>query len=348
MPPHLIRRKNRSNFYIRDAKTEISTGTSQRGLANQVLDQYRLNKLGIYRTPRRPMSMFVERYLEHCRTYSKETTVADRKHVLEKFKEIARDPMLSRITPDTCQDFLKARQAQGLSTERWNTERQYLNHFFNYLRMKPNPIEKVIRQKVVRSRTPKSLTQEEQEKLLSWTAENDRVLYRMAVVAATTGFRAKELANLWKRDVDFKRGVIRVTQKPDWKPKDYEERVIPLNAQARKVLQEQIMEYGHLGEHVFYKQDGEPDAPGGKALITRMSRAFKRCGIGAGGLHRLRHTFGSRYLEAGGTPKEVQELLGHANLATTQAYLHVTPERIKQITGKIEFNLRAKKKAFTP
>jgi len=77
---------------------------------------------------------------------------------------------------------------------------------------------------------------------------------------------------------------------PDWKPKDYEERVIALKATALKALREQI-ERPVLGRYGFYRQDGRNTA---REMDLAISRAFKKAGLGSGGLHSLRHSFATR------------------------------------------------------
>jgi integrase len=335
MPPHLIRRKGRPSWYIRDGHKEITTETPKRGLALQILDQYVAGKHGVYRTPHKPVSSFFAIYLKHCATFNKPSTVSDRKRVLDQFSVLSKDPYLDHVKDLTILDYLKA---AGLAPSTWNTRRKYLSAFFNWLisqrLLQTNPAKSVQTQKVIRSKVPKALTQKAEARLLRWCWHYDPTLARIAVLAGNTGLRAAEIAHLWKSDVDFKRRVIRVSKKPDWTPKDYEERVIPINQAARQVLRDQILEYGYLGNQVFYKLDGSPD--NGRALDRRMGYAFQRAGV-TGSLHTLRHTFASRYIEQGGTLPELKDLLGHSKLETTQIYLHSAPDHVKSVADKLKF-----------
>jgi site-specific recombinase XerD len=68
-----------------------------------------------------------------------------------------------------------------------------------------------------------------------------------------------------------------------------------------------------------------------------MCRAFKAAGLGSGGLHTLRHTFATRYLETDGANlKDLQRLMGHSDIKTTQRYLHPNEEQIRRVIEKMK------------
>ena len=198
--------------------------------------------------------------------------------------------------------------------------------------MKENPAKGIEKKKIVRNKTPKSLSRESEKILDNWLAENNEELLRVKAVAISTGLRARELVNLTWLDIDWEKSILSVTAKPDWTPKDYEERTVPLNKAALAALREHKIKRVVLGRYTFSRQDGRKY---GRGLDLAMVRAFKAAGLGSGGLHSLRHTFATRYLEAGGNIKDLQRLMGHSDLKTTQRYLHADEEQMRKTIDRM-------------
>jgi integrase/recombinase XerD len=88
-------------------------------------------------------------------------------------------------------------------------------------------------------------------------------------------------------------------------------------------------------EFVFAKESG------GKAPTAHAVRAYLRHAIARAGLdkkvtpHKLRHTYATRLLESGAELVDIQVLLGHVNLATTQIYTHVSEDRMAGVVGRL-------------
>jgi len=104
------------------------------------------------------------------------------------------------------------------------------------------------------------------------------------------------------------------------------------NKAALAALREHKLKRVILGRYVFSRQDGRKY---GRGLDLAMVRALKAAGLAGCGLHSLRHTFATRYLEAGGNIKDLQRLMGHSDLKTTQRYLHADEEQMKKVIERM-------------
>jgi integrase/recombinase XerD len=81
--------------------------------------------------------------------------------------------------------------------------------------------------------------------------------------------------------------------------------------------------------------------PGGKPPVAHVVRAYLRRLLAQAGIdkkvtpHKLRHTYATRLLESGTELVDIQVLLGHVKLATTQIYTHVSEDRMSQVVGRL-------------
>ncbi|GAA2779861.1 tyrosine recombinase XerC [Saccharopolyspora taberi] len=145
-----------------------------------------------------------------------------------------------------------------------------------------------------------------------------------------TGIRVSELCGLDLDDIDHERRVIRVIGKGD------KERVVPFGVPADRALGRWIS----AGRPALVAETSGAalflGVRGGR-LDPRAVRRVVHDAVGAVsgaadlGPHGLRHSAATHLLEGGADLRSVQELLGHATLATTQLYTHVTVERLKAI-----------------
>jgi integrase/recombinase XerC len=155
----------------------------------------------------------------------------------------------------------------------------------------------------------------------------DRAILELMYSAGT---RAAETVGLNARDLDLARGVALV------RGKGRKERIAPVGSHAVRALRSYLDDPERPrarppdGSAVFLNLRG-------RRLTTRsLGRLVERHALAAG-LHRhatphtLRHSFATHLLDAGCDLRSVQELLGHANLVTTQIYTHVSIERLRAI-----------------
>jgi len=142
------------------------------------------------------------------------------------------------------------------------------------------------------------------------------------------GLRISELCGLRVEDVNFSEQSVRV------RGKGKKERLVPIGAPALRAIEEywaQLLE-PPTGVQPVFRADTRKAAPLSPLQLSRRLKTY----LGVAGLdphltpHKLRHSYATHLLDAGADLRSVQELLGHAHLATTQVYTHVTTERLKK------------------
>jgi integrase/recombinase XerC len=144
-----------------------------------------------------------------------------------------------------------------------------------------------------------------------------------------TGARVSELCGLDLDDIDYQRSTIRVLGKGN------KERTIPLGNPAMKALESWLKSARNevattaSGRAVFLGSRGKRiDQRTVRTVVYEALSALE--GIEKLGPHALRHSAATHLLEGGADLRTVQEILGHASLATTQIYTHVSTERLQK------------------
>jgi len=185
-------------------------------------------------------------------------------------------------------------------------------------------------------RLPKALSNDEIEKLLTpESPETPQNLCDQAVLelAYASGLRLAELRGVRLEQLHLEAGFINVIGKGN------KERVVPL---GRKAI-ESIQRYLDAGRPklvtprspgtVFLTKRGTPFAP--VTLWLRIKQQVRRAGIARNVTpHMLRHSFATHLLENGADLRVIQELLGHANISTTEVYTHVAGNRLREVHRK--------------
>jgi len=143
----------------------------------------------------------------------------------------------------------------------------------------------------------------------------------------STGIRVSELVGLDIKDVDFITNIIKVAGKGK------KERIVPVGDKALDAIKEYVDNRSARSPAVFLNKNGQ-------RLSDRSVRNIVNKHILSTSVlmnvspHVLRHSFATHLLDRGADLRSVQELLGHANLSTTQIYTHVTTERLKSVYSK--------------
>lgn len=182
-------------------------------------------------------------------------------------------------------------------------------------------------------RLPKALTDTEIEKLMEPAEpEMPQTLCDQAILelAYASGLRLSELKNLRLEQLHLEAGFINVIGKGN------KERVVPVGRKASEALN-RFIEVGRpklvtkrSPANVFLTQRGTPFAS--VTLWLRIKKRVERAGVSRNITpHMLRHSFATHLLEHGADLRVIQELLGHANISTTEIYTHVTGNRLRDI-----------------
>lgn len=185
-------------------------------------------------------------------------------------------------------------------------------------------------------RLPKALSNAEIEKLLTpESPETPQSLCNQAVLelAYASGLRLAELRGLRLEQLHLEAGFINVIGKGN------KERVVPLGRKAVESIQRYLgvarpkLVTCRSPGTVFLTKRGTPFAP--VTLWLRIKQRVRRAGISRNVTpHMLRHSFATHLMENGADLRVIQELLGHANISTTEVYTHVAGNRLREVHRK--------------
>ncbi|MBA7607041.1 Tyrosine recombinase XerD [subsurface metagenome] len=212
--------------------------------------------------------------------------------------------------------------------------------FFNFMvaegNMKDNPSHNVGSPKVGRSLPkPISFSQvlrllEQPTKLSTPEAKRDRAMLELLYAS---GMRVSELVSLNVSDIDIEGGYVRCFGK------GHKERLIPIHERAASAVEEYVKEFrprltrNDTERALFLNRRGERLTRQGLWQIlkgyAKSAELDKEITP-----HTLRHSFATHMLSGGADLRSVQELLGHANISTTQVYTHLTTEHIRRTYEK--------------
>lgn len=182
-------------------------------------------------------------------------------------------------------------------------------------------------------RLPKALTIEEVEALLNSPQGRDPFSLRnkaMLELLYATGMRVSELIGLTLSDIHLSMGFVRCLGKGN------KERIIPIGQVATEAVESYLANgRGKLmkkqsHDHVFVNHHGRPLSRQG--FWKMLKQLAKNVNIDKPLTpHTLRHSFATHLLENGADLRAVQEMLGHADISTTQIYTHVTKTRMRDV-----------------
>ena len=284
----------------------------ERGLARNTLEAYRTDLLqfGVFLAAR-----------------ARDATEAERADVADFLADLA-----TGIAPDPDGNGGRAACSPATISRKTACLRSFYRHLRREELIEDDPTATVTPPQKSR-KLPQVLSHAEVTRLLDSARGADAIELRdraLLEVMYGCGLRASEAIGLEIGDVDMRRGFVRPHGKGS------KERIVPLGSQASRAISR-------------YLRQGRPELVGAKVerklfvnfrggSLTRqglykiIQRHAKEAGLeGRMSPHTLRHTFATHLLSGGCDLRSVQEMLGHADVATTQLYTHLSRERIKEV-----------------
>jgi integrase/recombinase XerD len=287
------------------------------------------------------MRRHIQTFLEHIESelgYA-ENTLAAYRNDLRQFESYMERSEPGEPWPEVSKDalvryvlFLKEREYSTATVARKMAAAKSFFHFLVAERVVRDDPTATVDAPRVRKRLPRTLQPEEVARLLAAPEEEGSAKglrdAALLEVLYATGMRVSELVALDMDDVNLASGTVRCFGK------GAKERVIPMHARAVEALRS----YLEAGRVAYLRE------PAQRALFlnprgTRLTRQglwliikeyVRRAGIQADVTpHTLRHSFATHLLDGGAGLREVQKLLGHSNVSTTQIYTHVSDERLR-------------------
>jgi integrase/recombinase XerD len=281
-----------------------------------------------------PTDAAVESFLALLGTRRAPRTLDAYRRDLADFSAFLGRPPTS-ATSDEVQAWLAELRARGLAPTSVARKAAALRTFFRHLVLlgirSENPALDVPLPRR-RTRVPRSLTPSEIDRLIAAaTGTSPRALRDRALVELLygAGLRVSEAVGLDRAGVDLENRVVRCVGKGD------KERVVPLGRPAVEAVRRYLAR-GRPYLDRRYRPELFLNAQGGALTRAGAFLVLRRLAVKAGldparvHPHLLRHSFATHLLEGGADLRSVQEMLGHADLRTTEVYTHVSERRRRE------------------
>ena len=277
----------------------------------------------------------IEQYLDHLRVERRYAagTIVNYARALADLLAYANTLQLSRwrdLKADQMRAWLARLHRSGLTPGTLHHMLSACRSFFNFLArdgaIDANPAAGV-RSPKLRRKLPEVLDADEVGALLEFPPDDpeavrDRALFELLY---SSGLRVSELTGVRWRDLDLADGMVRVTGKGS------KTRIVPVGGQALAALQA-LREQDQPGDNDVLVRGrlGGPLTPNG--VRTRLKRRARDQGVWKRVYpHLLRHSFASHMLESSGDLRAVQDMLGHADISTTQIYTHLDFQHLARV-----------------
>lgn len=229
--------------------------------------------------------------------------------------------------------FAAAEHRRGASPRTIQRRLSAIRSFYNFLLresvVKLNPAIEVQAPKA-KKRLPATIDVDQMTRLLSFRTDEELSMRDKAMMELfySSGLRLSELVNLDLLDIDLADRTVRVLGKGS------KTRVVPVGRYAVEAISRWLLERTKLADvgntALFVGVRGERISP--RSVQKQVAAWAKRQGLGVHvHPHMFRHSFATHLLESSQNLRGVQELLGHANIATTQIYTHLDFQHLAKI-----------------
>ncbi len=268
---------------------------------------------------------------------------------LESFFAAFPDKKINQLTRMDLQTYVQSLSLQHFSERTQSRHLSAIREFFKFLYsegiVKNNPAEALTSPKVGHA-LPKYLTENEVVLLIDKAKEKSVRLGALLELLYATGMRVSELVCLPFSVITQELEFLRIVGKGN------KERCVPMNPPARQALKEYLLEREiHLkrpSKWLFPSKSHE-----GHLTRDAVFKALKEVAVEAGidpqkvSPHVFRHSFASHLVAHDADLRSVQQMLGHAEIATTEIYTHVQTEHLKKVIESahpLSYNARKRKK----
>ncbi|MBM4005696.1 MAG: site-specific tyrosine recombinase XerD [Planctomycetes bacterium] len=265
-------------------------------------------------------------------------TVAAYQRDLRRFRSWLGDRSIAKLTIRDLADYVAWLHAAKLAASSVARHVVALRMFFRYLQLEgflTENLAELLGSQKLWQRVPEVLSSKAVTQFLDGPESEDRFPDRdraLLEMLYATGCRASEVSNLRLQDMRLEEGYCVCVGKGN------KQRITPLGRPAidavrtyvRKERKQLATRAARPDEYLFLSRSGRRLRR--EAIWELVKKYAVRTGVSTGmGPHTLRHSFATHVLAGGADLRQVQEMLGHASIATTQIYTHVDPSRLKKI-----------------
>ena len=281
------------------------------------------------------MERYVEKFLRYLSIERNASvhTILNYRLDLKVFAVFLKEVPVEKVDYLFLRKYLAHLKEQQLASRSIGRKLSSIRSFFKFLVregfIKTNPTD-MIQSPKLEKLLPKFLTEEDMTRLIEAPSLDTLLGLRDRAILETlysTGMRISELVSLKHDYVDFIGGTLKVLGKGK------KERMLPIGDRALRAIRNYLKKLSVSSDIIFLNKNKKP--LGARGIRKMIDKYILKASIANHiSPHTLRHSFATHLLNRGADLRSVQELLGHANLSTTQIYTHLTTEKLKSVYEK--------------